>query len=155
MNENEVISVIVAALAAGATAGLQDTVSQSVKEAYAGLKGLIQRKSTDVRFGELEREPNSEVSRDAVKTDLINAGALKDEEFRSKARALMDAIRTSAPEVADNVGLKLEDFHSASLSVSNIKSEGIGTWVKGARIQGPADFSGIIQASHGTSNPKA
>ena len=39
------VSLLVAALAAGASAALQDTVSQAVKDAYGqGLKSLLKRK---------------------------------------------------------------------------------------------------------------
>lgn len=151
---NEVISVIVAALASGATAGLKDTVSQSFKEAYAGLKGLIQSKYTDVRFVELERDPNSEVSRSDVKTDLINAGALQDFEFLRKAQELMDVIRTCSPEVANIVGLKVKDLDSASLTVEDIVSKGPGVVIDGATVKTDVKISGV-RAGQGTSNPKA
>ena len=37
-------SLIVAALAAGAVAGAQNTATEAVKDAYAGLKALVQRR---------------------------------------------------------------------------------------------------------------
>lgn len=46
----EPVTMIVAALAAGASAGIGDAASQSIKDAYAGLKALISR-----RFGRNER----------------------------------------------------------------------------------------------------
>ena len=38
------ISLIVAALAAGASAAVKDTAGQAVKDAYSGLKALVKRK---------------------------------------------------------------------------------------------------------------
>ena len=40
----EPISLIIAALVAGATAATKDTAGQAVKDAYEGLKTLIKRK---------------------------------------------------------------------------------------------------------------
>ena len=38
------VTLVVAALAAGASAGIGDTVSESIKDAYQGLKGLIKKR---------------------------------------------------------------------------------------------------------------
>src|SRR2546421_1289448 len=42
------ISIIVAALVTGAAAALKPTTEQVIKDAYAGMKGLVQRKYTRV-----------------------------------------------------------------------------------------------------------
>ncbi|MGY1668951.1 hypothetical protein [Geodermatophilus sp. SYSU D00696] len=47
------VTLIVAALAAGASAGVTDTVSQGIKDAYAGLKTLVLRRVKDVPAGEV------------------------------------------------------------------------------------------------------
>ena len=49
VGEMDPITLIVAALAAGAAAGLGDTASQAIKDAYAGLKGLIKRRFAGMR----------------------------------------------------------------------------------------------------------
>jgi len=38
------VTLITSALLGGASAGLKDTATQNVKDAYTGLKGLIQRR---------------------------------------------------------------------------------------------------------------
>ena len=38
------VSLVVAALVAGASTGVGETAAQAVKDAYAGLKGLIKRR---------------------------------------------------------------------------------------------------------------
>ena len=42
------ITIIVTALVAGAAAGLKPTAEKAIKDAYAGIKALIQRKYGDV-----------------------------------------------------------------------------------------------------------
>jgi hypothetical protein len=53
------LTSLVTALAAGAAAALQSTVEQGVKDGYASLKGLIQRKYARVNVEQLEANPSS------------------------------------------------------------------------------------------------
>jgi len=58
------VSMIVAALAAGAAAATKDTVSQAVKDAYAGLKALIQSRfakkpQAELALMEFEKDPDT------------------------------------------------------------------------------------------------
>ena len=50
------VSLIVAALAAGASAALKDTATEAIKDAYNGLKSLLKRK--------LGNEPAAQVAID-------------------------------------------------------------------------------------------
>jgi hypothetical protein len=57
------ITLILTALAAGATASIQTTAGEAVKDAYTGLKTLIQRKfvgkpSAEVALAEHEKKPD-------------------------------------------------------------------------------------------------
>ena len=71
-------TLIVTALAAGAAAGLEGTVSQVVRDAYDGLKGLIKSKygkaadSLDI----LEKSPSSEHLRSFADEQLAARAAL-------------------------------------------------------------------------------
>jgi hypothetical protein len=47
------VTLIVAALAAGASAGLTDAVSQAMKDVHAGLKSLVLRRVQDQPAGEV------------------------------------------------------------------------------------------------------
>jgi hypothetical protein len=53
------LTSLVTALAAGATAALQSTVEQGVKDGYAALKGVIQRKYGQVNVDQIEANPTS------------------------------------------------------------------------------------------------
>jgi hypothetical protein len=65
------VSFIVAALAAGAAAGLKDTAAAAVKDAYAGVKGWIQTRYGRVDLGALEQKPGSEVKRAALHPGFV------------------------------------------------------------------------------------
>jgi hypothetical protein len=86
------ISLIIAALAAGAIAGVKDAAGQAVKDAYAGLKGLIRRRfvgnpEAEAALGQLERQPGSDQA--PLAQHLQAAGAADDEELVRAAQALL------------------------------------------------------------------
>ena len=59
------ISLIIAALAAGAIAGVKDTAGQAVKDAYTGLKALLRRRfagnrKAEAALDQAERQPESD-----------------------------------------------------------------------------------------------
>ena len=71
------VTLITSALLAGASAGLKDTATQSVKDAHAGLKGLIQRRfhgrnEAEVALAQHEAKP--EVWASALRGDAVNNG---------------------------------------------------------------------------------
>jgi hypothetical protein len=65
------VTLIVAALAVGAAAGLKDTAAAAVRDAYGALKGLISRKYATVRIAGIERKPGSSVRHAHSSFDLI------------------------------------------------------------------------------------
>jgi hypothetical protein len=73
------VSLIVAALVAGASDATKETASNAVKDAYAALKSLITRR--------LGREPDEDVAR-----ELHEAGADRDEDLVKAAQALLAQV---------------------------------------------------------------
>lgn len=87
------ISLIIAALAAGAMAGVKDTASQAVNDAYTGLKVLLRRRFAGSRPAEAaldaaERQPGSDQA--LLAEHLRAAGADSDEELIKAARTLLE-----------------------------------------------------------------
>ena len=87
------ISLIVAALVAGAMAGMRDTAGQAVREAYTGLKGLIRRRfagngEAEAALDQSERQPGS--GQPQLAQYLRAAGAAGDEELIRAAQALLE-----------------------------------------------------------------
>ncbi|SDZ24543.1 hypothetical protein SAMN05660209_05160 [Geodermatophilus africanus] len=88
----EPVTLIVAALAAGASAGVTDTVSQGVKDAYTGLKALVLRRVKDQPAGEVavaEHEKNHEVWSAPLAKTLTTAGADTDPQVLAAAQRLL------------------------------------------------------------------
>jgi hypothetical protein len=85
----DAVTVIETALAAGAGAGMKDTATQAVKDAYAGLKALVLRRVEDQPAGEVavvEHEKDPEIWRAPLAKTLSTAGADQD-------RGLIDAAQ--------------------------------------------------------------
>lgn len=151
------ISIIVMALVGGAAAALKPTTEQAIKDAYAGIKGLIQHKFGRIDIAVLETDPASKARRAVIQEDLEKAGAGQDEELLRKAKALLDAIRTHTPNVPEAVGIDLEDIKGASLAAERILAEGphaTGVKVKGADIQGDIMFRDVTARSGEDTPPK-
>ncbi|MDQ3606970.1 MAG: hypothetical protein M3418_12400, partial [Gemmatimonadota bacterium] len=81
------ISIIVAALAAGAAAGLKSNAEKVVADAYEGIKALIKRRYSRVDLTPIETKPESEKKRESVAEDLEEAGAAEDLELLDQAKA--------------------------------------------------------------------
>jgi hypothetical protein len=89
------VTLIVAALAAGASAGVTDTAAQVVKDAYAGLKALVLRRVKDTPAGEvavLEHEKDPEVWSAPLAKTLTTTGADRDPELVAAAQRLMELL---------------------------------------------------------------
>jgi hypothetical protein len=88
------ISLIVAAVAAGAIVGIKDSASQVVKDAYAGLRGLLRRRFAGNREAEAvldrsENQPGVEQVQAQLAQYLRAAGAADDAELITAAQAVL------------------------------------------------------------------
>jgi hypothetical protein len=94
------VELIVAALAAGAGAGVTDTVSGAIKDAYAGFKGLLARRlggadpagHDQVRQALDGQETEPGVWQARLGDDLTASGADGDEEILAAARQLLGLL---------------------------------------------------------------
>ena len=90
----EPISLILAALGAGAIAATKDVAGTAVKDAYEGLKALIKKKFAEQGKGDpstiIEKfEKKPEVTKPLLEDELKEAGLEKDEEILKAAEAVM------------------------------------------------------------------
>jgi len=89
------LTLIVTALVTGAAASLQDTATEAVKDAYHGLKGMIQRRfagkpEAEVALTQAEKKP--EVWQEPLKDALKETTADQDEEIIRAAEKLMGLL---------------------------------------------------------------
>ena len=89
----EPISLIIAALIAGATAATKDTAEKAVKDGYEGLKTLIKRKFEGDPIGQglVDAEPEKiKKGEELLKDSIKNAGVDQDKEVLKAAKKIMD-----------------------------------------------------------------
>ncbi len=86
------VSVVVAALAAGAVAGAQGTAADVVKDAYATLKALVRRRFAGRPSGEtalVQHEVKPEAWQGALEAELVEVDAGRDTALVEAAQRLM------------------------------------------------------------------
>lgn len=151
----EPISMIVAALATGAAAALKPTAEQAVKDTYAGLKSLIQRKYHNVNVTTLENNPASKERQKILEEDLKTVNAGRDEEVLHQSQALLKIIEQQAPKVVEEVGLRVEDVKvGASLKIQEILAQsGIGAEIRRTEIVRDLEV-GKVQTGKSDNLPK-
>ncbi|GHO77049.1 hypothetical protein KSD_48200 [Ktedonobacter sp. SOSP1-85] len=151
------ISIIVTALVSGAVAALKPTDESVIKDGYAGLKALIQRKYEQVNIPDLEKNPASKSRQAVLQEDLEATTAGQDEDIIRQAKALLDAIQAHASDAPKAVGLDLEDIKGASLTAEHILAQGnhaTGIKAKGLDIRGDVTFRDVTARSGEDAPPK-
>lgn len=124
------IDLILAALASGALASIQATVSEAIKDSYNGLKGLILRRfaaNTDAAAILTKYEKKPEVWEAPLEDELRQAGADQDETIIKAAQHLMTlvnpqqaAIGKYSVQVAGNIqGLAQGDNPQVTMNIGN------------------------------------
>ena len=137
------ISIIVSALASGAAAGLKPTAEKIITDAYAGLKGMIQRKYSSVDVRPVENRPESESKRESLAEDLADAGATGDQELLDLAKALIDAVAKHDKATVAAIGVDLEEVKAAYLNIKKVTTTGAGVKVKKGEFKGGIDIEEV------------
>ena len=123
------IALIVTALAAGATAVLQPSSDQAVKDNYQSLKTLIERRypTAAASVDNLERSPASSARRAVVQEDLVAAGAAQDADLLQLAQLVLGQQQLPQPEPTRVVGVRLSGVQAANIRVQDVYAEGQDT----------------------------
>jgi hypothetical protein len=90
----DTVSLIEVALASGAVAGVKDTASSAVKDAYEGLKAMVKARFAGHPRAELvlgEHEADPETWKAPLTSELTRVGVV-DSELVTAAKALMQLI---------------------------------------------------------------
>ena len=93
----EPVSAIVGALIAGASAALNETANQAVKDAYAGLKRVLKDAYSFASLALIEKQPDNATFKDAAEAELEQSAAAEDETVLTKALEVLDAVQAADP----------------------------------------------------------
>ena len=92
----DTLTLVITALSAGSAASVRDTASESLKDAYAGLKTLIQRKFAGKAAAEIalvQHEVKPDVWRTPLEEELREAEIARDENIIKAAQRVMTLIQ--------------------------------------------------------------
>lgn len=148
------LTLVVAALAAGARAALRPAAERVVKDAYEGLRRLIkdryERATSSVKA--LEEKPTSEGRRAVVREDLEPTKASVDADVLRQARELLDLLKAHDPEAASDVGIDFDEVNvDKTLSISDVEADGsVNISARRAKVGEDLTVSGI-RAGHSRS----
>lgn len=142
------IEVVVNALALGAAAGLKDTASQVVKDAYSSIKTFIKRKYEQVSVDMLENDPSDKVRQAIIGTELKKFNAGQDEELLQKALIVVQTVESIAPQTAAEIAVSLEDVKAmANIKITDLIAHGtiarVRVDVKRAEASGDFEIKGL------------
>lgn len=131
------VELVIAALSAGAAAGVSSTASAAVTDAYEGLKALVRQavqKGTS-QTNELDAQSESVINeqlvapeqhRDALAAALNAAGAGQDAELIEVARRVLELVDTGdsrahtfVVDVHDNQGVQTGDYNTMTLNINS------------------------------------
>ncbi|MEU7524474.1 hypothetical protein AB0A74_01920 [Saccharothrix sp. NPDC042600] len=119
------VDIVLAALAAGAGAGVSDTASQVIKDAYASFKARVGLVLAG-RGPEVEELAEHPVERAAeLREALLAARADADPELVAAARQVLEAVGTElgatakyAVDIRDSTGVQIGDNATMNLHIT-------------------------------------
>jgi tetratricopeptide (TPR) repeat protein len=85
-------------------------------------------------LAQLEAHPSSKHCRGVVEEEIAAAGADQDAAVLQQAEAVLEAIRSRAPEAAAAIGVDLQDIEGAALAIRRVTATGTGVSVEGAKM---------------------
>ena len=143
------ITLVVTAVALGASAGLKETAATAVKDSYSGLKRLLTGREVDVSG--VERKPDSPAQQAALTETLTEVGAV-DDELVAAAQKVADAVAAHDPDAGRVVGVSLGDVHAEFVKIGSVSSVGDGVIADGVRLTGGFVVdevrAGVLEADH-------
>jgi hypothetical protein len=141
------VTLIVTAVALGASAGLTEAASTAVRGHVRGVEDLAHRAAG--RCVGVERKPDSAAQRAALREALTDAAGATDDEVLAAAQRVTDAVATDAPDAARVVGVMLRDVQGGVPPDRSVTSTGDGLTVEQARFTGGIDIGDVHAGEQG------
>ncbi|WP_063129930.1 hypothetical protein [Nocardia fusca] len=141
------VTLIVAAVATGAAAGVGDLVKQAVVDSYNGVRRMISDRYEviEAEVVGVASEPEEPLRRQLLAKKLTTVGAGEDEELVAAAQELLRLVAEQAPQAAEIVGVRLERVDAAGdIEVTDVAVQGgIGVQATDVATGGSMKISGV------------
>ena len=151
------LTLIVTALVAGASAGLQGTATDFIKDTYAGLKQLVVSRFPHAKAAveDMDNNPTDEESKKLVERRLGKLDATQVTEIVQQAEHLLQAVQQVAPQM-EIFGVKLKDVEiGGSATFDTITSAQTGVSAEKTTVHGDFTAKNIQAGQTGTPRPNA
>ena len=145
------VSVVLAALAAGALSGVGDAASSAVRDAYSGLKKILARRLVDVSG--VESRPDSLAQRTALEERLTDIPGAVDDELLAAAREVTEAVAAHQPALGTDIGVDLERIRADFLKIRGVESTGTGVRVRDAEVGGGIEIDEVRSGNARSAHP--
>jgi hypothetical protein len=149
----EPVTMVVAAVAAGAAAGLTGAAERVVADSYQALKRLLVERYQSVDVDVVERQPQSANRRAVLVEELEQAGAGADEELLAAAGQVLVAVHHHAPQIANTIGVHLRQVRAGELTITDVTSTGAAVLAENTSVDGTFTISGIRSGNRQPPHP--
>ena len=144
----EIITLVVGALVAGASASIQKVGGDLIQTAYDKLKAaVISRTSRKAAVEALAEDPQSVPQKQAVEEALRKSGAEADLDLAKLAAELSEALARLAPEEKAAIGVDIRELEARNVSLKNIVAEGAGVVGGHWKLSGDLSIDGVSAGS--------
>ncbi|MEU2103471.1 hypothetical protein [Nocardia sp. NPDC019255] len=147
--------MVVAAVAAGAAAGVTGTAERAVADAYQALKRLLTGRYRSVDVEVVERQPQSASRRVVLAEELELAGAGTDEQLLAAAGQVLVAVHHHAPHIEATIGVQVREVRAGELTITDVTSAGAGVVAENTTVDGSFTISGIQAGNRRQRHPPA
>ncbi len=151
----EPVTLVVAAVAAGAAVGATGTAERAVTDAYQALKWHLSRRYGSVDVAVVERQPHSASRRAVLAEELELSGAGSDEELLAAAGQVLVAVHHHAPHIEAAIGVQLREVHAGELTITDVSSTGAGVVAENTTVEGSLTIGGIQAGNRRPPHPPA
>jgi hypothetical protein len=148
-----ITSAIVTALVTGATAAASETASQAVKDAYGGLKRILEDGYKLVSTALLEKKPSDPSFQQAVEAELAaHPQIANDQVLLEKAKAVQQALKQEPAEQLAAWGIDIRKLEAAGdVIAEHVSGTGGGVRIDELKSGGSVRFSDIVGGRLGKS----
>ena len=130
------VSVIVGALVMGAGGAAKKVGGKAVRDAYAGLKGVIvDRYKHSTEVAALEKNLSSTTERRALETALAKTDVRRDQEVLQLVKRLTEALADAPQTALSAAGIQIEDVKAMNAQIGDIDVSGLAVGVSVKNVQ--------------------
>ena len=141
------LTLVVVAVALGASEGARETAKNVVTDSYAALKQYITRRYASVTadLEGVESEPEEELRRQLLAKKLDQAGAAGDQDLQQLAQVVVDEVAEHAPGAAAIVGVQLTRVAvGGHVTITDVSVEGgSGVTAEDVSVGGNLTIGGV------------